>query len=248
MKKITFILIIFIAFACGDKSKRNTIPRKDLIPLLIDLHLADAIALDNSVRDMLDNPDSASVYSSVFKKHGYEKWQFDSTMKYYYQHTKKLRSIYDEVYAELSRMENQTKLESDYVYKRKTEVIWNQKIVLQVKGDSSNFPRDFIIPIDTIGRYSIQGKIKMDKDDQSVNPLITAYFYSSDSGKNLPPVYFPKATIYKTKYSREYLITKDIQNKSYTHIRITPVKTENKDTIFYKNTQISNFKVHLRKD
>ena len=248
MNRIALILIILFLTACGDKSKRNIIPRKDLVPMLVDLHIADAIALDNSVRDMLNNPDSASIYESVFRKYGYEKWQFDSTMKYYVLHTKKYRSIYDEVFAELSRRENKIKSQTDIIYKRKTDIVWNQKQIIEVKGDSSRFPRDFIIPIDSTGKYAIHGRIRMDKSDQSKDPVLQAYFFSGDSVHKLPRIYFPEAKIYKTKYLREYLITKTLNDTAYKFIGITPVKNNNTDTFYYKNTQISNFRVHRYKE
>ena len=242
------LLIAIVLFACVDKTKKTVIPKKDLIPLLVDLHITDAIALDNSIRDMMNNPDSASVYGYVFKKHGYQRWQFDSTMKYYVNNTEKMRELYDEVYAELSRMEKEVNENNKYMDDHHSEFIWKQSVVSSVIGDSVNYPKEFIVPIKSVGQYVIRGKIKMERDDRSINPYLIAYFYCDDSTKNLPKLYFRKTKIAKSKFAREYILAKTLEHKDYNQIRIKAVSTENPDTLFYKKTQISNFRVQQTKD
>jgi hypothetical protein len=45
---LVFLFVIITFLSCSKKDGEKYIPRKDLIPLLIDMHIADALAMNRA--------------------------------------------------------------------------------------------------------------------------------------------------------------------------------------------------------
>jgi|SRR6056297_1819797 len=111
MKGIRYILwllvVLVIVFACQDKKK--VIPRDELVPVLVDIHLLDGAIRHSKFRDDVKMPDSIDVYEYVLDNYGYTQEQYDSSMNYYSRNPRKFEQIYQEVLARLNRRETQVK-------------------------------------------------------------------------------------------------------------------------------------------
>jgi hypothetical protein len=107
-KLLFFLLTILIIIGgCADDSEKNIIPRKELIPVLVDIHLMDAMLSDIEYREQIIQSDTADYYKAVIRQHGYSKAQFDSSISYYSQDLKKFDKIYQEVLVRLSKLETE---------------------------------------------------------------------------------------------------------------------------------------------
>src|SRR5512133_1420231 len=100
------LLMAIVAVSCGNRRYGEIIPAKKFVNVLVDVHLADGIAVENMSRSMGQLLDSASLYGSVFKKYGVTRTMFDSTMSFYSEHPEDFQKIYNKVTAKLKRMED----------------------------------------------------------------------------------------------------------------------------------------------
>jgi hypothetical protein len=102
------LFMILLSVNCGGRGKEKILSEKQLIELLVDIHVADGIALDmNNKVDATYVLDSASLYQSIFNKHGVTRKQFDTSMVYYTARPKKFNEIYNQVLVEVKQLEEE---------------------------------------------------------------------------------------------------------------------------------------------
>jgi hypothetical protein len=108
------ILAVWVLFFinCSGPDGRNIIPEKKFVNVLVDIHLADGIAVINMNSADTFRLDSASLYGSVLKKYKVTRAQFDSTMVFYSSHPGDFQEIYNKVIAKLKRMEDELNREA----------------------------------------------------------------------------------------------------------------------------------------
>ena len=92
-----FLLIILSCNTSKPPPREYFIPREELVGILVDMHMADALQASLGFRDLSLDYDSIDLYSEIFLQHGTTKLAFDSTMVYYSKNPRDLVSIYDEV-------------------------------------------------------------------------------------------------------------------------------------------------------
>jgi len=100
------ILSLFIVFM-GCQKERGVIPRKDMIAVLVDIHLMDEAMQRAKYDKDIALADTLDAYRVVLKGHGYTRAQFDSSLRYYSKDLRKFDRIYQEVLARLNKMEIQ---------------------------------------------------------------------------------------------------------------------------------------------
>jgi hypothetical protein len=99
--------LLFIVLSCSTEEKpqipENILPEDKIVPLIVDMHLADAtlifLQLDNTQKKFR----SDIYYRQIFQKHNITKADFDSSIMYYARIPGHFEKIYDEVLAELNR-------------------------------------------------------------------------------------------------------------------------------------------------
>ena len=102
---LILLIPLFIMTSCQrDKPHRDLLEKDEMIPLLIDLHLAYAIQSSSNFRTLSLNVDSMDTYTYIFDKHGVPKVVFDSSVAWYSRHPKLFTDIYDEVVMNLTQM------------------------------------------------------------------------------------------------------------------------------------------------
>jgi hypothetical protein len=244
MKKWLFcFLICGFQFSCADKSEIKMIPQKELIPLLVDLNLADAISGNSQLTSQLGSIDSASFYGPIYLKHRHTKQELDKTLLYYSNKPNKLAQIYDEVFAELSRQTEKVKstLKDYAAFENKT--IWRSNTKIKIDADTEAYPQALDIRIDSIGQYLINAEIKMGKSDQSTNPKITAYFYDSLKNDLKSRIFFREFPLAKSDVLRTYQLVEEVKNPALSHLHIIIPDCDSTSLTFRRNIEISNISV-----
>jgi hypothetical protein len=117
------LLMAILAVSCNHRRYGEVIPPKKFVNVLVDIHLADGIAVENMSKAKGTLLDSASLYGSVFDKYGVTRTIFDSTMSYYSEHPDDFQKVYNKVTAKLKRMEDELNARQDEEDKKSQEII-----------------------------------------------------------------------------------------------------------------------------
>jgi len=111
-------LLIVASLSCRTRSRRYIIPQKKFVSVLVDIHLADGIAMQNMRFSDSFVLDSASLYQSVFDKHHVTRSMFDSTLRYYTARPDDFQKIYNILTARLKHKEDALKAAQDTTGKK----------------------------------------------------------------------------------------------------------------------------------
>jgi hypothetical protein len=101
-----FLLMLAAAISCN-RSGRYIMSEKKFVDVLVDMQLADGMGVESLNRRTGTLLDSASLYTSVFEKHGVTRAIFDSTMTWYTLHTEDFVLVYNKVISRLNAMETE---------------------------------------------------------------------------------------------------------------------------------------------
>jgi hypothetical protein len=244
-----YVCFLMVFISCTNQKHQKIIPRKDLISLMVDLHIADAMALNYIINEQFGGLDSTLLYNAVLEAHGYTKGQFVNTIKYYTQEPEKLIKIYDEVFTILSKQSEETKALYSSYSDAQTKSIWRSKQSrYSIKGDTVHYPVMFDFAVDTVGKFVLDAEIKITPKDKSVNPRILAYFYNPKDDIPKNRVYFDDARLLKCNNKREYTLTKECLNPDLTRMRLVIPMHDNADSMFYKEFEMDNLRVSLVKE
>lgn len=244
MRLITCCLIIgLILFSCGNVKRKYLIPEKVLVPLLVDLHLADGIGVTHRVLPIPENLDSAALYGSIFDKYGVTRSQFDSTMTYYTNDPKTLDKIYEKVIEKLSRLESDLKdMQKEELKKRGVVVFRNEKN-FKLPADGKTNRISFETPVSGSGEYTIHAKIKVFEDDESYEPRINAFFWYDNGTEEGYRDYFRSVKVKKDNILNSYTVSKNLINKKVTHIKGYIFDHTEQDASFTKHAYITGIKI-----
>lgn len=102
------VLSVLIA-CCGSYLPDGVLSRKKMVPILVDIHLAEAI--NNQKFNISMNRDSLpeELYLSICRKYKVDRSVIEKSLLYYGKHTAEYIVIYDEVLDILSEMEVKAK-------------------------------------------------------------------------------------------------------------------------------------------
>ena len=251
MKKWLFIFLALLSIvSCRKSEYRNVIPRRDLVPLLVHLHIADAMALTTTISRQFGGLDSAILYKTVLDKYGYTKDDLEQTFTYYSLKPEKLLEIYDDVFSELSKQSEEARKLYSSTSDAETFPIWKpKKKKYLIRGDTASYPPVFDIKIDTTGTFVLSAQIKITPKDESLNPRIVAYFYNpsyDDSTEN--KIYFEEIPLLKSVNIREYTLLKECNDTSFSRLKIIIPMHDTNDSIFKKDFEMKEFHVALYHD
>ena len=106
MKYFLLILIFVLAVSCSNsKIPKGTLTYKEITPVLVELHLAEAILSQRQGQDALRENYSNDLYLSILKKYNLNQTVFEKSVLYYGKHPEKYKPIYDEVLNQLNELE-----------------------------------------------------------------------------------------------------------------------------------------------
>ena len=112
MKKcvLFFLFFMVVFFGCiGDNLPDGVLSRKKMVPILVDIHLSEAI--NNQRFNLSLNKDSLpeDLYLSICKKYKIDRAIIEKSLIYYGKHTREYIPVYDEVLNVLNEMEVKAK-------------------------------------------------------------------------------------------------------------------------------------------
>jgi len=243
-KWLCIILICLSQFSCTGKNNIKLISRKELIPLLVDLNIADAISSSPITTSQIGPIDSGRFYGSIFLKHKHTKLELDKTIDYYSGKPKILSVIYDEVFAELNKRSEKFKSDNLKFSFKFRILIWAFQKPINIDGNSVNYLDPFDIRIDSIGNYLIIATTRLGKKDQSLNPRISAYFYDSINDNFKNRVYFKDFPMTKSDFVRQYQLSMEVKDTSLLHLHIIIPKYDSIVAGSYKDFQLSEINVY----
>jgi len=101
MKNIFLTGLCLLAVACGGNEAGPMIPEDKLVPLLVDVHIAEVAIQDatSSAKDSI----ATLWYGYVFKQHGVEQEAFEKTMQVLRKDPKRIGKLYEKVQEELEK-------------------------------------------------------------------------------------------------------------------------------------------------
>jgi hypothetical protein len=102
------LLILFLLSSCHHKNQlpRDIIPNDSLVCIIVDLHLADAVLLNQNTQSKISDISSNALYQSVLTKYHITKERFVNSMNYFAEKPEVLDSIYDKVIERLSLIQS----------------------------------------------------------------------------------------------------------------------------------------------
>jgi len=113
MKKlfpILLFLLIVVAVACERpvvEKPKNLIKEKEMIDMLVDMHVAEAIHTKFRYDTLMRNNSSANFYYSVLEKYGVADSVFEKSFVYYASVPKNFEKMYRKVLSQLGEMEQE---------------------------------------------------------------------------------------------------------------------------------------------
>ncbi|MEM7658589.1 MAG: DUF4296 domain-containing protein [Bacteroidota bacterium] len=99
------ILVLLGLLSCAEEAQPQLISMEGMKDILIDIHLADAMADQNGGPLLHRKIKREDLYANIFEKYGVEKETFWQTYEYYLKHPVGLDSIYTHVLKDLENME-----------------------------------------------------------------------------------------------------------------------------------------------
>jgi hypothetical protein len=195
------------------------IPVKELVPLLSDLYVSDGVLAFPPVKTGFSKKDSISNYIDVITSHGFTKKRVDYTLHYYFvNNPEKLKTIYDQVLANLSSM--QSNLESLSPPEDKQEFnLWNLSTSFFVPEEGIHNSCRFNIAIRDTGYYLLSFDAILYNDDKSLNPRVTVWFWGSDETEEGKSVYWDQTELIRDGIRHNYILKARLTDTSLTHIR-----------------------------
>ena len=105
-KFIVPVILFTVLFGCKSETPDDLIPRDKFVPLLIDMHITDAILIEKRLYDR--DLKEGSYYNSLFKKHSTTRKQFEKSLRHYASNPAEIEEIYAEVSVALGKLEEET--------------------------------------------------------------------------------------------------------------------------------------------
>lgn len=104
------LLILTVLLACsGNNLPEGVLSKKQMIPIIVDIHLSEAINIQKYNISMIRDSLPEDLYLSICKKHKLDRAVIENSLHYYGKHTQEYIPIYDEVLNVLSEMDVKAK-------------------------------------------------------------------------------------------------------------------------------------------
>jgi len=131
MRYYLIILMAFLTFSCSqNRLPKGILTEKEITPVLVDLHLAEAIYAQRFSQTVTRENYQEDLYLSVLKKYKLDRKTFEKSVLYYGKHPDIYRPIYDEVLNRLSEMIAKTRA-TDSIQAKKIKAVPVNKDTLQ---------------------------------------------------------------------------------------------------------------------
>jgi hypothetical protein len=243
-KHLLFLAFLLLVACQQQKKKVKLIPKDKFIEVLTDIHLADGVSFSGNFLGKYHRIDSLNYSQYIFEKNGVTRAQYDTTMAYYTAHAEKFNKIYDEVIANLTKMEGDLqKVKMKQQDSVQGENLWIGKSEYKLPEDGAQTKINFGIPVKKPGKYIISADIIMYKDDQSENPHISAFFWYNDSTPEGHKINFPPVPIAKNGKLTTYKTSKVLDDSAVIFLRGSLLDNDQKKGKWQKHAEVINVRV-----
>lgn len=244
MNRYLIFFIIALLFINCNRYKK-TIPKDDFIKILADIHLADA-TLEGTELRKFRKYDTVVYHDYIFKKYGYTKAEFDSTISYYSHHLSETQDLYDkviEILKQKSLMLNDTANSVSDIRQN----LWDLKSSWTFPEDGSYEALEFAIPLRGRGKYTFEADIKLYSDDESENPRMNIYFYKPDSSNTYGErIYFNSVLLEKDEMFNKISVSKILIDTSFLYIKGSIISFTNiQNTNMKRHAEINNMAIYF---
>lgn len=239
------LLVLFSLMACDNKQeKRPTISEKQLVDILVDVHLTDASLSSKNIYTRRGNYLPSYYYNSIYEKYGISPTQFDSCINYYGRHSQRFNQLYDQVIDSLNRLETKLKIEMQKTTERLDTVnLWNQKDTL-ILPDSVFSHLPFNIPTPQKGVYTLKAEIKLFLDDETDSPQFRIYFWKADTTSQGARRFFKPIQLIRDGKFHKYEAQMELPDSTYTHLKGEMLFGTNKDKDYNQHAEVRNIFIY----
>jgi hypothetical protein len=120
MKKSLIILLITLIFSCSaNRTPKGILSEKQIIPVLVELHLAEAIYTQRYALEVSRENYQEDLYLTILKKYKLDQKVFEKSILYFGKHPEKYKPIYDEVLNRLNELNATTRANDSIQAKKK---------------------------------------------------------------------------------------------------------------------------------
>lgn len=104
MRKILIIGMAILMMACSSNVPKGILPEKELIPVLVEIHLAESVFIQRYAMQVTRTNYLEDLYLSILKRHHLDQKKFEESILFYGKHPEIYKPIYDEVLNRLNEM------------------------------------------------------------------------------------------------------------------------------------------------
>ena len=180
-QKLIFLLFLIpLIFASCKKSR---IPDNDMVKILSQVFITDAVVTTTHLSAMYSKRDTIEYYKPIYSKMGYTEAQFLNTIDFYLNNYEVFEKVLDKVVNELVRLETEKSVKLEVVkdvVPEKRENLWDNKTTWVLPEDGNQEMLGFKIPVKGLGTYTISADVKVNPNDESLNPEMKVWFYADD--------------------------------------------------------------------
>lgn len=249
MQKLYKCVLIFLIILISCRTN-TIIPSKDMVSILVKIHLTEATLNNDVLRHKYFNNDTIDYFIKTIESFGYTQAQFDSSMKFYTKAPKELDAIYDKVIIELSKIETKViadnKMYEDSIAQDTIKNLWNIKSSWDLPADGPQSTVDFSISTVGLGVYTISADVCIQSDDETINPSMIAYFFFDDKSTKGSRSAITSKSYTKTSKSQNYLVSLELHNSLVTDLKGSLFSHSNTDKNIKEHATISNIKVSFK--
>lgn len=176
-------LLMLIQLGCKEKY----IPNKDMVNILAEVFITDAITSTSYLAQKLSRKDSIEYYEPIVDKYGYTEGEFIYTINYLMDNPSEFEKLMDKVVGQLSIIETEKaqlisrKLDKKEIKEEQEDQednLWANKRNWKLPEDGSDERLFFKVPTQGEGLYSVTAKVIVKPEDQSVEPSMHVWFYT----------------------------------------------------------------------
>ena len=165
MRNCLIILMVVLVFACSkNKIPQGILTEKEITPVLVELHLAEAIYNQRYALEVTRESYQDDLYLTILKKYKLDRKVFEASVLYYGKHPDKYKPVYDEVLNRLNEMEVKNKIKDSIQAKKPVAKTIVKDTVQTKKTDVNLKTKDSIKILDV--------KIKANRAIQTQKPVV----------------------------------------------------------------------------
>ncbi len=104
MRNILIFGMAILMMACSNNVPKGILPEKELIPVLVEIHLAESVFIQRYAMQVTRANYLEDLYLSILKRHHLDQKKFEESILFYGKHPEIYKPIYDEVLNRLNEM------------------------------------------------------------------------------------------------------------------------------------------------